>query len=222
MKSDSVDRRAGQGNVPVVAVEPVARPAGNGAASGVGHHVLLYDRALHPDLLAVRLSGRNRRTAQMPRYAVEAWAMAGQHMVRFCPRSAARGALVSRSLGGGAGAVCACELLTNRERSPGSGVVAAFSAAGEREYEQVLSRLGIRYMCSVLSETLGEGVFRGVVGEFEALAREPEAAWARSDDGGLSVVRLFACPGELRVEAYHAMPRGRSVVRSQSIFELMA
>lgn len=217
MRSDPIERCVGQA-APAGGVVVVSR---GGAAGGVGHHVLLYDRALHPELLAARLSARSRRTVQMARYSGEAWALPGQHMVRFGPRSAARGVIASKVLGGGGGGVCACELLTNRERSPESGVVAAFAATGEREYEQTLARLGIRYMCSVLSETLGDGVFRGVVGEFEALAREPDVACARSEDGGISVVRLLACPGELRVEAYHAMASGRGVVRSQSIFELM-
>ncbi len=83
------------------------------------YQVILYNKALHPELFMLR----DRRKVKRAGYELEAWIMQGKHLLRFEREG-----------------FCACELLTDQERSPASGVVCAFLCAGERDFEHTFER----------------------------------------------------------------------------------
>ena len=80
------------------------------------YRLILYSRALHPELFRVR----GRRTIVHQGYEFEAWIMPGSHLMRF-------------QYGKG----CATELITDQEDGiPDRGILAAIPCAGERDHEQ--------------------------------------------------------------------------------------
>src|SRR5256885_16844748 len=75
------------------------------------YQVVLYSRALHPELFSLK----GRRVVRHGSYEFEIWAMAGAHLLRFEKTS-----------------LCACGLVIGEDgRLPQAGVVSAFPAAGE-------------------------------------------------------------------------------------------
>lgn len=165
------------------------------------YQVILYSKALHPELFTLR----DRRTVKRPGFELEAWIMQGRHLLRF-----------ERS------GFCACELLTDQERSPASGVVCAFLCAGERDFEHTFDREGISYMTTVQTETLGDNIYDTTYVELLDLARQSRglvATWEDEHGKGLSVIDIQDYAREVHAQCYHMLPLGGLVVRTQSIFE---
>ncbi len=186
-------------------MNPISNPAFKHTALQA-YQVILYDRALHPELFQLRA----RRVHRRGEYELEAWVMQGMHALRF-------GHLVP-----GRSGACACELLTDMPRSPVSGVVSAFLCAGERDYEHTLARGSVRYMTSVQTEMLAETVYAATLRELSELARENDAVVARwRDDAGacLSLVDVQEYAREVHCQSYHMIATGGLVIRTQTIFE---
>lgn len=165
------------------------------------YQLILYNRALHPELFQLK----GRRVLKRGEYELEAWLMNGMHVLRF-----------------GHGGCCVCELLTEQERSPASGVVAAFVCSGEREFEHTFDRERVTFMSTIQTETLTESIFDATYMEFCDLARQAGAMVTRwEDEGGknLSVIDVQEYAEEVHVQAYHMQAGTRLVVRTQTIFE---
>jgi Protein of unknown function DUF2617 len=165
------------------------------------YQVILYNRALHPELFQLKA----RRAHKRGEYELEVWLMNGMHVLRF----------------GHKGSV-ASELLTDLDRSPASGIVAAFPCAGEREFEHTFEREGVTYMSTIQTEVLNENIYDSTYDEFCALARENNGLIVRwEDEGGknLSVIDVQEYPEEVHAQCYHMIAAGRHVLRTQSIFE---
>lgn len=166
------------------------------------YQTILYGRALHPELFALRA----RRVVRHGGYELEAWLTPGGHVLRFEH-----------------GSVCATELLTDQERNlPTAGIVTAFLCAGERDYEHTFGKNAVTYMTTVQTETLSENLYNSTYQEMLAFVRETTAlAHAWSDEGGrcLSVVDLQRYNQEVHAQAYHLIAAGGIVVRTQTIFE---
>ncbi len=167
------------------------------------HQIALFGRALHPELFAIK----GRRVFNEPQYEVEAWLMPESHVIRFHHRGTS-----------------VCELLCDGQaRMPEAKSVAAFPAAGERDFEYRFDRVGVVYMNSVQSENLPENVYAAQYDELCLNARENNAVFHRwTDDAGqcMSILELQAFPRQVHAQAYHLNAAGGLVIRSQSIFEL--
>lgn len=167
------------------------------------YQVLLYNRALHPELFALKA----RRVVRSGPYELEMWAMQGAHLLRFEK-----------------GALCCSELLTAQESQlPTSGIVSSFLAAGDRDFEHRFTKDRVTYMTTVQSETLSENLYLAIHEEMLDHAREIDGLLHRwSDDTGqcLSLLEAQRYSKEVHVQAYHLIAHGGIVLRTQTIFEI--
>ncbi|MEM0982523.1 MAG: DUF2617 family protein [Planctomycetota bacterium] len=172
------------------------------AGAAQSHHVILYERALHPELFQLRERDRISR----PTYELEAWLMPGSHALRF-------------EHGGG----CLSELVTESiAAAPDSGVVASFAAAGEHDFDRSFATRGVTYMTTVQTEQLSDNLFLGTLDEMRAYGREIEAIlhqWTDEAGDNLSMLDVQRFSKEVHVQAYHLLAAGGYVLRTQTIFE---
>jgi hypothetical protein len=166
------------------------------------YQVVLYNRALHPELFPLK----GRKVVKHGEYELEGWVMPGAHLLRFEHRK-----------------VCASELLTDQEDNlPATGVVSAFLCAGERDYEHRFTEETATYMTTVQTETLSENLYLATFKEILEFSREADAVvhkWA--DDSGpcLSMLDLQRYNKEVHAQSYHLIAQGGIVLRTQTIFE---
>lgn len=157
--------------------------------------------------------------------------MQGQHLLRF-----------------ERGPICASELVTDQENGlPTAGAVAAFLCAGERDFEHdFVGSHGARasggsngaahgstngsspghgrvvYMTTVQTETLSENLYIATCEEMVAHSREHDSlvhSWDEPGGRGMSIVDVQKYAHEVHVQAYHLLPTGGIVIRTQTIFE---
>ncbi|MCC6285282.1 MAG: hypothetical protein IT439_08285 [Phycisphaerales bacterium] len=166
------------------------------------YQVIVYDRALHPELFQLR----GRRVFRQGPFEAEAWIMRGSHVLRFeC------------------GTMCASELVTEQDTGlPTANVVAAYLCAGEHDFEHAFGRPKVTYVSSVQSETLSEHLYLATVEEMRAHARDAECLAVAWDDGGpcLSVLDVQTYNREIHAQGYHLQALGGVVIRTQTIFEV--
>jgi hypothetical protein len=166
------------------------------------YRLILYRRALHPELFGVRA----RRTVEHTGYEFEAWVMKAAHVMRFRHED-----------------VCATELMTDQEMGiPERGIIAAHPCAGERDVEQDFGD-SIRYVSSVQTEQLPDALYRATYDELIQLAGENDAmvhSW-NDDEGGrcASILDIQRYRREIHAQSYHLLSQGGLVLRTQSIFE---
>lgn len=168
------------------------------------YQLVLYKRALHPELFQMKA----RKSLKADRADVEAWLMAGTHVLRYQ-----------------LGTHCISELVTDRDDGlPTSGAVATFPCAGEKDFEHVFADAGVNYVTTVQTETLSESLYQSTYREILDLARETGGLlhrWNQPDGGKcLSLLDIEKYhPAEIHAQAYHLFAHGGVVVRTQSMFE---
>ena len=169
------------------------------------YRLILYRRALHPELFDVK----GRRTVSHGVYDFEAWILPAGHLLRF-------------QFDGS----CATELVTCQEEGiPDRGVVVAMPCAGEREHEEEVAEK-IKYLSSVQTEQLPESLYRSTYDELVAFGKDGGAlmhTWTDEDGGRCaSIVDIQRFRREVHAQAYHLSAQGGLVLRSQAIFEQSA
>lgn len=166
------------------------------------YQALLYERQMFPEFMPVRA----KRTVRHDGYDLEAWLMPGSHALCFK-----------------AGGLRATELFTDYSRSlPSSGLLSAFLAAGEHEFEHTFGA-GVTYMLSVQTEQLADNLYADVYREMIDLAREDNPLiheWADDQGKCLSMISIQRQLREIHAQAYHMLASSGTVIRTQSIFEL--
>ena len=164
--------------------------------------VVLYNRALHPELFDLR----DRRVVTHDMYELESWVMPGNHVLRF-----------------GLGDLCVSELVIDQEdHLPSAGVVTAYLCAGEHDYEHAFTPERVKYLSTVQTETLSENLYLSTHREMLDHAEENESqafGWDCEAGPNLSVVDVQALHHEVHIQAYHLIAQGGFVLRTQSIFE---
>lgn len=167
-----------------------------------GSQVVLYSRALHPDLFQLR----GRRVLHDHTFELEAWVMDGGHALRFEHKS-----------------LCITELLCDAEKPvPQGSIVAAFLAATERDFDHKFPKDGVNYLTTVQTETLSENLYQSTYNEMIEFAKETQALAHRwNDETGkcLSIIDAERTLGEVHVQCYHLIAATGTVVRIQSLFE---
>jgi hypothetical protein len=168
------------------------------------HQVLLYDRALHPELFPLR----KRKVVRHGGYELEAWVMSGAHVLRFEH-----------------GPLCASELFSDDEsRLPSTGIINAFLCITEREFEHRFTKERVTYMNAVQTENLSDNLYHSTYEELLENGRDAQALiheW--TDDAGrcLSMIEVQRYQGEVHVQCYHLLAgQNGLVLRTQSPFEL--
>lgn len=165
------------------------------------YQLLVYGRALHPELFDLRA----RRVFKRGRYELETWLMPGLHSLRF-----------------GFEGTCVSELLTDQPRVPATGIVTGFLCAGERDYEHRFESGRVVYMTSVQSETLCDNLFASTYEEISELAKTASAvafAWHDGTGDCLSLIDVQQMNHEVHAHCYHLVANGGLVVRTQTLFE---
>lgn len=166
------------------------------------YQILLYSRALHPELFPLR----NRKVIRHGNYEFEIWAMEGAHLLRFEHNT-----------------LCACELLISPEgKLPETGLVSGFLAAGERDFEHRFLRDRVTYMHTVQTETLSENLYLATYDEMMDYARTSETLIHKwEDEAGrcVSIIDTQRFNKEIHAQCYHLIAQGGIVIRTQTIFE---
>lgn len=167
-----------------------------------GYHLILYKRALHPELFSLK----QRRSINHGAYELEAWLMQGAHMLRFQVK-----------------AFCASELVTAQENGlPTRGAVATFPCVGEKDYEHPFGEASVKYTTTMQTESLSENLYASTFQEMKSLARETDAVihtWQEGDGPGLSMLELHRYAGEVHAHSCHMSPGSGLVLRNSTIFE---
>lgn len=170
------------------------------------YQVSLYSKALHPELF--HLKGR-RVHSKNSNFELETWLMNGSHLLRFEH-----------------GRLCLCELVTDQDHRelPTAAAVGTFVCASEHDYEHLFAREGVNYMTTVQAETVSEHQYFQAHEEYLALAKERNSLahqWQDELGACLSLVHVEQSKTDVNIEAYHLQALTRTVLRSQSIFELI-
>ena len=165
------------------------------------YQTVLYDRALHPDVFALR----SRKIIRHGRYELEAWALQGGHVLRF-------------EYDG----VCATEVVSEHENLvPMVGILSASPCNGEHEYEHRFDEDGVVYMTAVQTEQLPENVYLATMEEIREYVSETDSLfheWVDENGAGMTAVGIHRYAREVHVQCFHFIPGGL-VVRTQSLFE---
>jgi hypothetical protein len=174
------------------------------------HQALLYDRALHPEILPVR----SKRVVKGRGYDLEAWLLQGSHALCFRGTPEYRGGATQQ----------ACEVFTDSVRNlPTPGLLSAFLAAGEHEFDHTFAVTGVTYMLSVQTEHLAANLYADVYREMLDIAKEESPLLLQwSDDAGknLSMLSTQRQHNQVHAQAYHLLAAHGLVIRTQSIFEM--
>ncbi len=167
------------------------------------YRLLLYQRALHPELFAIQ----ERRTTTAGGYEIETWLVPGGHVVRFQT----------------AGQCLTEAVLDNDQQLPQRGLLHALPCLGEKEMDEVIDK-AIRYVASVQTELLSDNLFSATYQEMKDFAAETEAMqfeWTDADGAtNLSVLDIQKYKREIHVQSYHLIGGAGFVLRTQSIFEI--
>ncbi|MDX2200203.1 MAG: DUF2617 family protein [Phycisphaerae bacterium] len=167
-------------------------------------HLFVFDRALHPELFRTYAQYR----VQQGKYIAQISVVGLSHMVQITCGSRTVVEYVGRET----------------EFLPSRGVVTRFRLKGERDHERKLPEGGC-YMVSSQVETMDEALYKSVhtdllrhAGRRGWLHKHDE--WADGDLAPFTHLDHEARDGEFHVYAYHTFPHERTLVKTQSIFEL--
>jgi hypothetical protein len=168
------------------------------------YQLMVYRRALHPELIDLR----GRRRHRHDEYEAEMWVAPAGHVVRFAVN----------------GQHLAEALVECGDHLPETGLVHALPCIGEKEYE--MERPGpIGYFSTVQIETLTDNLFMATYREMTDFAEETKAlAHTWQNDGerpNLSLLDVQKYKRELHLQSYHLMGNACIVLRTQSIFEVL-
>lgn len=170
-------------------------------------HLFLFDRPLHPELF--RHYG-DYRVAQ-GKYQAEIWVLGLSHAVTISQGSKTLTELIA----------------ADTEVLPSRGVLTRFRLKGERDHERRLPD-GWQYLVSSQVETMDEPLYKSVHHDLvrHAVKRGWFHAYDQWAEGGdlapFSYVDVEARDREFHVHAFHAFPQERTIVKTQTIFELPA
>jgi hypothetical protein len=166
--------------------------------------LFLYDRPLHPELFqqykGVRISQGN--------YHADIWIVGLSHVVTLTEGHRSLTELVARE----------------SDSLPSRGVLTRFKLKGERDHDRQTPE-GWNYLVSSQVETMDEALYKSVHFDLYRHASQrgcfvtyPE--WAEGDMVPFSYIDTEARDREFHVHAFHALPSERTLVKTQSLFEL--
>lgn len=177
---------------------------GSVAQQVVDLHLSLYDRPLHPELFRHYAD----YAVEQGRYRAEFWLIGLGHVVTV---SSGKQALT--------------ELIANEsDVLPQRGLVTRFRLKGERDHDRRCPN-GWFYMVSSQVEVMEEHLYKSVHNDLLRHAAKRGwvyrfQQWADGDLIPFTHMDHEARDAELHVYAYHAFPAERTIVKTQSIFEL--
>ena len=167
-------------------------------------HCLLYDRPLHPELFHHYAAYR----VSQGRYVADVWVVGLSHVVTLtCGQ---------RSM---------TEVLSgDSEVLPTRGLVSRFRLKGERDQERRLPT-GWGHIVSSQVETMDEPLYKSVHTDLLRHANKggwfvPYEQWCEGELTPFTYIDHDARDAEFQVHVFHAFPAERTLIKTQSIFEL--
>lgn len=165
----------------------------------------LYERPLHPELFRHYADYQ----VKQGRYVAEVWVVGLSHVVTITSGGRTLTEVVARE----------SELLPQR------GLITRFKLKGERDHERRCPN-GYMYMVSSQVETMEDHLYKSV--HHDLVRHAGKRGWFNEFDewreGGMapfSHIEHEARDAELHVYAYHAFPAERTIIKTQSIFEIL-
>jgi hypothetical protein len=176
----------------------------NKTPSVQAYKLLVYQRALHPELFGIL----DRRTVTQTNYEMESWITRGGHVMRFQ-----------------AGGDCVTEAVLGQDLSlPQRGLLHTVPCLGEKEMDEVIED-SVRYVASVQTELLSDNLYQATLAELTEFASETDAmvhAWTDPDGSqNLSILDVQRYKKEIHAQSYHLIGSAGFVLRTQTIFELV-
>jgi hypothetical protein len=177
-----------------------------GTVQAVDLHLFLFDRPLHPELFRHFADYR----VQQGRYHADIWITGLSHVVTVT--------MGQRSIS---------ELVSNEQDVlPTRGILTRFRMKGERDADRRTPD-GWRYMVSSQIETMDEPLYKSVHNDLIRHAAKrgcyfPYEQWTDGSLDPFTYIDHEARDREFHVHAFHAFPQERTLVKTQSIFELPA
>lgn len=167
-------------------------------------HFSLYQRALHPELFKIHQVKR----AEQTRYCAELWITGLSHVVTVQFGDQILTELVAEQ----------------NELLPRVGLANSFRFRGERDYAQGFNG-GLRYILSSQVERMTPNLFPSTHRDLERYGRQ-RGMYVPFEEAGhdgmipFSFLDFEAREREFHVHAFHVFPAERTIVKTQSIFEL--
>lgn len=177
---------------------------GSAAQTSADLHLFVFDRPLHPELFRHYSDAR----VSQAKYHADLWIVGLSHLVTIT-----------------SGQKTVTELLApDSDLLPSRGVLTRFRLKGERDHERTMPD-GWHYMVSSQVETMDEPLYKSVHNDLlrHAVKRGSFHVfenWADGDLAPFSYIDHEARDAEFHVHAFHAFPAERTIVKTQSIFEL--
>ena len=169
------------------------------------YRMMLYQRPLHPELLPLE----NRRLDRHGDYEVEMWLAAGAHVVRF----AAYGDVMTEVV------------VESGDHLPETGLVHALPCLGEKDFELETPPGRVGFVTTIQTEQLSENLYTSTLREMVDFADETGCLshrWEGPDGGdNLSVLDFQKYRNDFHIQSYHLLSGSGSVLRTQSIFEIV-
>lgn len=165
--------------------------------------MMLYRRPLHPELFNLQA----RRTDRHGEYEIESWLTPGGHVVRFEVDNQQMTETV----------------VDSGDHLPETGLVHALPCLGEKDFEmEAEGRFG--YFTTIQTESLTDNLYQATLREMEVFAHETGSLshrWETEHGVHLSVLDAQKYKREYHVQSYHLVPNNGTVLRTQSIFEIV-
>ncbi|MEX2672059.1 MAG: hypothetical protein WD294_08125 [Phycisphaeraceae bacterium] len=167
------------------------------------YRLLLFQRALHPELFNIQ----DRRSDTHADYELESWVSAGGHVLRFQVANK-----------------CLSEAVVDQDQQlPQRGILHTLPCLGEKEMDDTIDDQ-VRYVTSVQTELLSENLYTATFVEMRDFARDAGAMWHEwgEEEGtqNLSILDVQRYKREVHAQAYHLISAAGFVLRTQSIFEI--
>lgn len=178
--------------------------AAGGPVAAADLNLFLLDRAVHPELFSHFGDYR----VEQGKYVAHIWVIGLGHAVTVTSGNRTLTELIA----------------VENELLPSRGILTRFRLKGERDLEKECPN-GWTYMVSSQIETMDEHLFKSVHLDLQrhAMRRGWFHRYDRWADGDLvpfTLIEHEARDAELHVYSYHSFPQDRTVVKTQSIFEL--
>src|SRR5277367_6079495 len=170
-----------------------------------GLTLLLYQRALHPELFKILATEQVTRRA----YDADIWLVEGGHVISFT-----------------AGKTTLTEVIMNSGEMPTErNLLQSIPCRGEKYHEMTVGG-NVRYMISTQEEQLTQTLYDATRHEISTYAEKRELMNAEGqlpgDAGGfLSVLDIERRSHELLVQSFHLFDENLMVIKTQAIIEVM-
>jgi hypothetical protein len=171
-----------------------------------GLTLLLYQKALHPELFKIHASEQVSRRA----YEADIWLVQGGHVIMFTTgKNTLTEVIATRD----------AQQMTDR------GLLQSIPCRGEKYHEMTCGGT-IRYMISTQEEQLTQTLYEATRHEIATYAAKRELMTAEipatpESAGALSVLDIERRSHELLVQSFHLFDDNQMVIKTQSIIEVI-